>query len=333
MAVPGALLYLSPNGLAENRTMIQAFGKALAACLVVLLVATPAIAADKPAPQYVNAVVQLHAGAHGPVIATILPATPVIVRATKGQRVKVEVTGWSPMGGARYLFMAISQRIRRAVLTDAGLPKRTVIGTGEDAWESTWQHARITGWIDKADLVPDVGTVWKEASKLYFSHCSRCHSLRKPREFTANQWPSVLKIMTARAGFSKDQAALVTALLQHHARDQKTEDSFSKEAATKKAAPPPVTVPKIVGTPKLAAKGAALFKKDNCIACHGKGAKAPIMPQYPKLAGQNAEYLLKQILDFKKGRRTNDAYSAMTNAVTSLPEDDAKALAYWLSVQ
>ena len=313
--------------------MIQAFGKVLAACLAITLAAAPALAADKPAPQYVNTLVQLRAGAHGPVIATTLPATPVIVRGTKGQRVKVEVTGWSPMGGARYLFMAISQRIRRAVLTDAGVHKRTVIGTGEDAWESTWEHARITGWIDKADLVPDVGTVWAEASKLYYSHCSRCHSLRKPREFTANQWPSVLKIMTVRAGFSTEQAALVTALLQHHARDQKTEDSFSKEAAAKKTAPPPTQVPKIVGTPKLAAEGGALFEKANCVACHGKGAKAPILPQYPKLAGQNAEYLLKQILDFQKGKRTNDAYSTMTNAVTSLSEDDAKALAYWLSVQ
>ncbi len=309
--------------------MIQAFGKVLAACLAVAIAAAPAFAADEPAPQYANTIVQLHAGPAGPVIGTILPGTPVIVRAGKGRRVEVEVTGWSPMGGASYLFKAISQRIQRAVLTDAGVSKRTVLGTGEDAWESTWEHARITGWIDKADLVPDVDTVWSRASKLYYTRCSRCHSLRKPREFTSNQWPSVLKIMTVRAGFSTEQAALVTALLQNHARDQKTEDSFSKEAAAKKTDAPP----KIVGTPELAGRGAALFEKANCVACHGKDAKAPILPQYPKLAGQNAEYLLKQILDFQKGKRTNDANSAMKAAVTSLSEDDAKALAYWLSMQ
>jgi cytochrome c553 len=324
--------------------MAQTLGKALVERLalmarfavpmmLVTLATTPAGAAETPATQYVNTIAILHARGGGPAIGRIMPATPVIVHATKGAHVKVEVTGWSPMGGARYLFKDVGLRIRWAVLTEQGVAKRTVVGKKDDKWESTWEQARVTGWIDRKDIVPDIDTIWEEASKLYFSRCSRCHSLRRPREFTANQWPSVLKIMTVRAGFSPVQAATVTALLQNHGRNQKGEDFFSKRAATVKAAPAPAAVPKIEGSSKLAAEGAALFESVGCGACHGEDGNAPIMPEYPKLGGQNAGYLYKQVLDFKTGKRTNDAFSAMKEAVANVSDKDAKALAYWLSTR
>ena len=68
-------------------------------------------------------------------------------------------------------------------------------------------------------------------------------------------------------------------------------------------------------------------------ACHGNDAKPPIAPEHPKLARQNAEYLFKQILDFKGGLRANHAYSALKEAVVPLSENDTQAVAYWHSVQ
>ena len=38
-------------------------------------------------------------------------------------------------------------------------------------------------------------------------------------------------------------------------------------------------------------KGQALVEKANCASCHGAGLNAPILPAYPKLAGQYADYL------------------------------------------
>lgn len=49
--------------------------------------------------------------------------------------------------------------------------------------------------------------------------------------------------------------------------------------------------------------GAAIYKnpaKGGCSACHGKDAKSPIIPSYPKIAGQNEAYVLQQLKDIKK---------------------------------
>lgn len=42
-----------------------------------------------------------------------------------------------------------------------------------------------------------------------------------------------------------------------------------------------------------------------CGMCHGLDGNSP-MPKFPRLAGQPYEYLLKQLGDFKSGRRAND---------------------------
>ena len=38
-------------------------------------------------------------------------------------------------------------------------------------------------------------------------------------------------------------------------------------------------------------KGQALVEKANCASCHGAGLNAPILPAYPKLAGQYPDYI------------------------------------------
>jgi cytochrome c553 len=43
----------------------------------------------------------------------------------------------------------------------------------------------------------------------------------------------------------------------------------------------------------------ALLKKGNCISCHGQNFSKPIDPSYPKLAGQNADYLYFALRSYK----------------------------------
>ncbi len=50
-----------------------------------------------------------------------------------------------------------------------------------------------------------------------------------------------------------------------------------------------------------AADGAALFKSKSCFTCHGADAKTPIMPAYPKIAGQNKHNLMNQMKESKSG--------------------------------
>ena len=48
-------------------------------------------------------------------------------------------------------------------------------------------------------------------------------------------------------------------------------------------------------------KGQALVEKGNCASCHGAGLNAPILPIYPKLAGQYPDYLYYALKAYKVG--------------------------------
>jgi cytochrome c553 len=80
-----------------------------------------------------------------------------------------------------------------------------------------------------------------------------------------------------------------------------------------------------VAKPDLA-KGEASFTAV-CAACHAADGNSMI-PINPKLAQQHPEYLIKQLKEFKSGKRANAIMSGM---VAALSEDDMKNIAYWLA--
>jgi len=65
-------------------------------------------------------------------------------------------------------------------------------------------------------------------------------------------------------------------------------------------------------------------KAQACFACHGVNGNAS-NPVWPKLAGQNAGYLLKQLQDFKSSKQRTDPL--MAGQVASLSEQDMEDLA------
>jgi cytochrome c553 len=64
-----------------------------------------------------------------------------------------------------------------------------------------------------------------------------------------------------------------------------------------------------------AEKGRALVEKANCASCHGANLNAPILPAYPKLAGQYADYLYYALKAYKVGN--GNAQFGRNNAVMS----------------
>jgi cytochrome c553 len=65
-----------------------------------------------------------------------------------------------------------------------------------------------------------------------------------------------------------------------------------------------------------------------CGECHGLDGVSP-MPRFPKLAGQRAAYLEKQVQDFLSGARSNDG-GQMQTVVTEIPaEDIPRIVAYF----
>ena len=73
--------------------------------------------------------------------------------------------------------------------------------------------------------------------------------------------------------------------------------------------------------------GAELYKTKTCYTCHGKDGKTPIMPSYPNIAGQNAEYSLQQMKDIKSGARANGMSAAMKGIMHLVSDEEMKALA------
>lgn len=71
--------------------------------------------------------------------------------------------------------------------------------------------------------------------------------------------------------------------------------------------------------------------KGGCTACHGKDANKPLMPLYPKLAGNNAEYLYQQMKDIKSGARNNGQTAAMKGVMGLVNDAEMKAIADYLS--
>lgn len=67
-----------------------------------------------------------------------------------------------------------------------------------------------------------------------------------------------------------------------------------------------------------------------CTACHGADGNAALMPVYPKLGGQGAQYLFKQMQDIKSGERP---VVEMTGILDALSGQDMQDIAAWYASQ
>lgn len=76
------------------------------------------------------------------------------------------------------------------------------------------------------------------------------------------------------------------------------------------------------------AKGSALFGQV-CVACHAADGNSTT-PVNPKLAQQHPEYLVKQLQEFKSGKRDN---AIMKGFAGTMSDDDMRNVAYWLASQ
>ncbi len=74
------------------------------------------------------------------------------------------------------------------------------------------------------------------------------------------------------------------------------------------------------------AKGEASFTAV-CAACHAADGNSTT-PVNPKLSQQHPEYLVKQLQEFKSGKRANAVMSGM---VAALSDEDMRNIAYWLA--
>lgn len=68
---------------------------------------------------------------------------------------------------------------------------------------------------------------------------------------------------------------------------------------------------------------------ETCAGCHGPDGNSTV-PDFPRLAGQQKTYLLREMLDYKEGRRQNDV---MVPLMTQLGQEDMNKLADYFASQ
>jgi len=88
----------------------------------------------------------------------------------------------------------------------------------------------------------------------------------------------------------------------------------------------------LLAVPALAAKGdaeAGKTKSQPCKACHGESGMS-VSPEFPRIAGQHADYLATALRHYKMGKRKNPI---MSGQVANLSEKDMQDLAAYYAAQ
>ena len=102
------------------------------------------------------------------------------------------------------------------------------------------------------------------------------------------------------------------------AQEAKPATANTPQVAAAKAGPAKAAKPDL-------AKGEASYAP--CVACHGADGNSGT-PAFPKLAQQHPQYILKQLQEFKSGKRDN---AVMKPFATALSDADMRNVAAWLA--
>jgi len=79
--------------------------------------------------------------------------------------------------------------------------------------------------------------------------------------------------------------------------------------------------------------GEKLYTERGCVYCHGPAGKEPALPEYPKLDGQNKDYLVQQMQDIKSRARDNGYTGMMQPAVLGISDEEFAVIAAFLAEQ
>ena len=169
--------------------------------------------------------------------------------------------------------------------------------------------------------------------------CGECHGLdgvgnhiKFPR--IAGQRPSYIigELRDFRAGRRKNDDGQ----MQQMATDL-AEADFQRVAEWFSSQTPPWPKPTIEAEPDLArARELAMLGISDvpaCLSCHSAASLGALdLPvDAPRIAGQRDYYIVKELNDFRDGRRSNDFHHIMSKIARKLSDTDIASLAIFLS--
>lgn len=159
----------------------------------------------------------------------LLAASAVKVLKTDGDWLQVQIGGWQQQGAERMLYALQGKRIFTAAL---GAPAVDKVQKGDDITDKdtdlVWAPAKLTAWISKDGLLPDIGKLWSYGEQMYGAACGTCHSLQPANHYLANQWIGNLNAMRPRVSLDDEQVRFLQKYLQMHAQDTAGQDAGGK---------------------------------------------------------------------------------------------------------
>lgn len=153
--------------------------------------------------------------------------------------------------------------------------------------------------------------------------CHGCHGIENYKNAYPNY--SVPKLGGQHAGYIMAALAEYEAKARWHSTMQGVATTLSAEDKADIAAffqaEPVVSSGTTVGTPPPVVQ--------TCVACHGADGVG-ILPEYPTLAGQHADYLQRALQDYRSGKRQN---AIMNGFAGTLSDADIQAAAAHFAAQ
>ncbi|MDP2828784.1 MAG: c-type cytochrome [Sulfuricellaceae bacterium] len=164
--------------------------------------------------------------------------------------------------------------------------------------------------------------------------CAACHnadgnSAAPANPKLASQHPEYLTKQLSNFKSGERKSAIMSGMVA--ALTPEDMNNLGAYFAEKKASPG------AAANKELVAAGQKLFKGGNqssgvpaCAACHGpNGSGIPV--QFPRLAGQHAEYTLGQLKLFRSGERANDAAKMMRVIAQKMTDQEMQAVSEYIA--
>lgn len=149
----------------------------------------------------------------------LLPTSKIKILEKQGDKIKIELEGYMKDGVNSAVYYSVGNRILVAGISKSAKFDFKTISTSKDEEGVEWQKVSFVAFTENDNLTDDLDGLYKKAQAIFDTNCALCHPGHPSSEFTANQWPSIIKSMIGRTAMTKDENYLVTQYLQKHAKD------------------------------------------------------------------------------------------------------------------
>lgn len=191
----------------------------------------------------------------------------------------------------------------------------------------------------KICMIMTLGVIWSSAHAmpLSYKNCAACHGTDGNTTITqypklAGQSPNyfIKQMMNFQAGAQGDRPSPImepfAIKLSKNEIEQMAKFYHSQSTTISGAQPTQIKLGELIYRGGIKEKNIPA-----CSACHGPNGSGNSLANYPRLSGQNAEYVEIQLINFSQDKRRNDPNAMMRDIAKRLSPAEIKAVANYIS--